>query len=120
MEYKNYQDQSQRTFPENSSISKGQLDQLHCAIGISTEAGELLDAFKKSIYYKKELDAVNVGEEVADIMWYVSNLCRLLNLDFEKLLQNNINKLKIRFPDKFNEQKALNRDLDSERTALEK
>jgi NTP pyrophosphatase (non-canonical NTP hydrolase) len=78
-----------------------------------------MDAFKKSVFYKKPLDKVNVGEEIADIMWYVSNLCRLLNLNFEKLLQNNIDKLKVRFPEKFNEHKALNRDLDSERRTLE-
>ncbi len=120
MNYKDYQDQSQRTFPVDSSITKELLDQLHCSIGINTEAGELMDAFKRAIYYRKPLDVVNVGEEIADIMWYLSNLCRLLNLDFETLLQNNIDKLKVRFPDKFSEEKALNRDLISERKELEK
>ncbi len=40
-------------------------------------------------------------------------------LDFYKLLENNINKLKIRYPDKFDTAKALNRDLESERKKLE-
>jgi NTP pyrophosphatase (non-canonical NTP hydrolase) len=43
-----------------------------------------------------------------------------LHLDFYKGLENNINKLKIRFPEKFTQEHALNRDLDSERKELEK
>lgn len=35
------------------------------------------------------------------------------------VLETNINKLKVRYPDKFNTQDALNRDLVSERVALE-
>jgi hypothetical protein len=92
---------------------------LHCAIGASTESGELLDAFKKHIYYKKELDIINVGEEIADIQWYLFNLCRLLNLDMEKLLENNIDKLRKRYGDKFSSDKAINRDVEAERKVLE-
>jgi hypothetical protein len=39
--------------------------------------------------------------------------------DFADDLERNINKLKLRFPDKFTEEKALNRDLDGERKILE-
>lgn len=116
MNYKEYQDLSSKTFAESGDET---LNLLHCAIGASTEAGELLDAFKKHIYYKKELDVVNVGEEIADIQWYLFNLCRLLNLDMEQLLEANIAKLKARYGEKFSEEKATNRDLDTERNILE-
>lgn len=120
MEYKDYQEQSQRTFANRKEpLSEKQTDLLHCAIGLSTEAGELLDAFKKNIYYGKPLDTVNVGEEIADCMWYISNLCRMAEIDFEKILENNINKLKVRYPEKFTEENALNRNLESERKELE-
>lgn len=117
MNLKEYEKESQRTFAYKSDNI---LNLLHCAIGAATESGELLDAFKKSIYYNRELDMVNIGEEIADIMWYLSNLARLLNLDIEKLLDNNINKLKVRFPEKFTSELAFNRDLDKERKQLEK
>lgn len=121
MEYKNYQEESQRTFSYRSEpLSESQTDLLHCAIGLSTEAGELLDAFKKHIYYNKPLDVVNVGEEVADCMWYISNLCRLGGIDFEKILDNNINKLRVRYPEKFTNENATNRNLEAERKELEK
>lgn len=117
MNYKEYQELSSKTFAQTNDRT---LDLVHCAIGASTEAGELLDAFKKHIYYKKELDIVNVGEEIADMQWYLFNLCRLLDLDMEVLLENNIAKLKARYGEKFSEEKALNRDLDKEREILEK
>jgi NTP pyrophosphatase (non-canonical NTP hydrolase) len=120
MEYKDYQNESKRTCPELSdNLRKGLADELHMVIGISTEAGELLDAYKKHFAYGKELDTINVGEEIADIMWYISNLCRLLNIDLEEMQQRNIDKLKARFPEKFTKENALNRNLDVERQILE-
>ena len=116
MNYKEYKIESAKTFAESNDKT---LDLLHCAIGASTETGELLDAFKKHIYYKKELDIVNIGEEIADIQWYLVNLCRLLDLDMEKLLDTNIAKLRARYGEKFSEEKALNRDLNTERNILE-
>jgi NTP pyrophosphatase (non-canonical NTP hydrolase) len=120
MEYKDYQNESKRTCPELSdNLRKGLADELHMVIGISTEAGELLDAYKKHFAYGKELDTINVGEEIADIMWYISNLCRLLNINLEEMQQRNIDKLKARFPEKFTKENALNRNLDVERQILE-
>lgn len=120
MKYPEYQKESQRTFAyRRDPLSTKSTDILHCAIGASTETGELLDAFKKHIFYGKPLDLVNLGEEIADIMWYLSNLCRLTGLDMETLLQNNINKLKVRYPEKFTSEKAENRNLEEERKQLE-
>jgi NTP pyrophosphatase (non-canonical NTP hydrolase) len=116
MNYKEYQNLASKTFAEAGDET---LNLLHCAIGASTESGELLDAFKKHIYYKKELDVVNIGEEIADIQWYLFNLCRLLDLDMEQLLEANIAKLKARYGEKFSSEKAINRDLDTERNILE-
>ncbi len=120
VEYKDYQKESTRTCPNlNDQLRQGLADEMHMVLGISTEAGELLDAYKKHFAYGKELDKTNVGEEIADIMWYVSNLCRMLNIDMEEMLQRNIAKLKARYPEKFDEIKALNRDLEKEREILE-
>lgn len=120
MNYKNYQEESKRTCPKLSdNLREGLSDELHMVMGISTEAGELLDAYKKHFAYGKELDVVNVGEEIADIMWYVSNLCRIKGINLEEMLQRNIDKLKARYPNKFSQEKALNRNLDKERDILE-
>lgn len=49
--------------------------------------------------------------------WHTGNV---LELDRFKALENNINKLKLRFPDKFDADRAINRDHAAERVELEK
>lgn len=119
MKNEEYKKEVTRTFAyRKEPISLEEANKLHCAIGASTEAGELLDAFKKSIYYGRELNVLNVGEEIADILWYLHNLCNLLNLDIEQLMENNIKKLRVRFPEKFTTELAFERNLDEEEEAL--
>jgi len=93
---------------------------LHGAVGIATEAGELLDALKKHIFYGKTLDEVNVKEEIGDLFWYIAVLCDSLDASFEEIWETNIAKLKARYGEKFNEKGALHRDLEKEREILEK
>lgn len=92
----------------------------HAIIGISTEAGELLDALKKQKFYGKDLDKVNLKEEGGDILWYLALLFDALGTDFGTEMQRNIDKLKTRFPEKFTQDAAFDRDLDKERETLEK
>ncbi len=92
---------------------------LHAGIGLSTEAGEFLDALKKHIFYGKELDRVNLKEEMGDLFWYLAIACDELDVEFESLMATNIAKLKARYGEKFSEQRAENRDLGTERTILE-
>ena len=92
---------------------------LHAGIGLSTESGEFLDALKKHIFYGKELDRVNLAEEIGDLFWYLAIASDELKIDFESVMSKNIEKLKARYGEKFTEEKAENRDLDSERVILE-
>jgi len=91
----------------------------HAVLGIASESGELVDAIKKSKIYNKQLDKVNLVEEMGDMMWYLALLCDDLGVSFEQVWEKNINKLKIRYPEKYSHDKALKRDLDSERALLE-
>ena len=50
----------------------------------------------------------------------VYEVCLNFELDFYKLLENNINKLKVRYKDKFTQPEALSRNLTKEREILEK
>ena len=92
---------------------------LHAAIGLCTEAGEIQDALKKHIFYGKPLDLTNLREEGGDLFWYMAVFCDALQISFEEMQGLNIEKLAARYPDKFTEYKALNRDLEAERTILE-
>lgn len=92
---------------------------IHGMIGLCTETGELQDAIKKQLIYGKPLDITNIIEEVGDLMWYLAIILDACGSSFEQAFDRNIAKLKKRFPDKFTEHAALNRDLDAERAALE-
>lgn len=92
---------------------------LHAGIGLSTEAGEFLDALKKHIFYGKELDKVNLAEEMGDLFWYMAIVADELGFEFEEVMERNITKLKARYGEKFSEEKAEKRDLDTEREILE-
>lgn len=92
---------------------------LHMAIGMCTESGEVLDAIKKSLYYDKDFDVVNIKEEVGDILWHVANIIRHYNWTFEEVFDTNIAKLKARYPNRFTTEDALNRNLEVERKLLE-
>ena len=92
---------------------------LHASMGLSTEAGELLDAMKKHIFYGKKLDIVNLQEELGDIFWYAAQLADAAGFTFENTMEKNIAKLKARYPDRFTEKDAVVRNLDVERKILE-
>lgn len=194
-----YMQLASRTCPD---LGTNKLNAFHMNSGIITEIGEGVDPIKKHIAYGKPLDLVNVGEEVADCIWYIANkarmflsasvkervwgtdedfnkgildfektfkeyfekaktkqeklilatnfmyvvsytivdvedfseetslglpnvvllkkVCDLLDLDFFQILTNNIEKLKVRYPEKFDAELAQNRNLEAEREALEK
>ena len=70
---------------------------LHMAVGIAGEAGELLDAVKKSVIYRKPLDIENVIEELGDLEFYMEGLRQRLGLTREQTLRTNIQKLSKRY-----------------------
>jgi NTP pyrophosphatase (non-canonical NTP hydrolase) len=91
---------------------------LHAAMGASTEAGELLDAVKKHVFYGKPLDETNLFEEVGDIFWYLAILADELGFDFESAMQKNLAKLQSRYGAAFSSERAQVRDLAREREIL--
>ena len=183
-----------RTLPDLGGIGN---NLLHMEAGIAGEfLGEAVDILKKTFAYKKPLDKVHLGEELADTVWYCAGaetinklpememcfdeeslaiveniknqtityikkrveirkstieteclgvilankgavdstnrgailaivgicmgICEVLEIDFWQALTNNISKLQVRYPEKFTEEAALNRDLAAERVELEK
>ncbi len=189
---------AKRTFKDLGSFEK---NNLHMSCGMSLELHELLDPLKANLAYNRDIDIVNIGEEIADYSWFCVNqithnqehfgfspevdlklfdktyeracllfenfishnkdiktnvatqikyiyntlyiskdqirnclttydcllhlaqlkiVCSIFDLDYYKLLDSNINKLKVRYPDKYSDELANNRTLSKERTELEK
>lgn len=98
---------------------QARLRELHATMGMQTEVGEIVDQLKKHIFYGKELDIINIKEEIGDLLWYVSLLLDCVDGTYEECMTKVVAKLKARYPEKFTEDKAINRDLDKEREVLE-
>jgi NTP pyrophosphatase (non-canonical NTP hydrolase) len=95
------------------------IELLHAGLGLATEAGEFLSPIFDLIFQGLELDAVNVGEEIGDSLWYLAKACKFTGTTLELEQVRNIAKLAKRFPQKFTDADALQRDLDAERKTLE-
>ena len=71
------------------------------AIGMSSEGGEFSEIVKKCIFQGKPLNdetIFHMKRELGDIMWYWINSCRALGLDPNDVVEENVNKLKARYP----------------------
>jgi NTP pyrophosphatase (non-canonical NTP hydrolase) len=94
---------------------------LHAALGLVTESAEFADVFKKHLFYGKEIDWVNLSEEIGDLFWYIAVMVDVLGKEnFDSILQTNVDKLAARYKNQtFTSEGAINRNLESERVILE-
>lgn len=88
-------------------------DLTHAALGLAGEAGEFADAVKKHTVYGRPLDRGNAIEELGDLLWFVALGCATLGVTMAEVAQQNIDKLKLRYPDKYEDLLAHKR-LDKE------
>lgn len=80
-----------------SEMTPEDAHRMHMAIGISGEAGELLDAIKKHVIYRKPLDVENVIEELGDLEFYMEGMRQGLGITREECLRANVAKLSKRY-----------------------
>jgi hypothetical protein len=99
---------------------------LHGILGMATEDVELVEV-ALAVYGKesKELDVVNLLEEIGDSEFYkavlIEALCATdLDIKLKRIWATVLLKLNLRYEGKFSQRKAINRDLTSERALLEK
>ena len=72
-------------------------DLLHMAVGITKEAGELLDAVARLCFYNKELDLENVAEELGDIEFFLEGFRQRAEISRDTTLFMNMEKLGKRY-----------------------
>lgn len=91
------------------SLTEKDCDLLHMIIGVSGETGELLDAIKKHIIYRSELDIEHIKKEMGDIEFYLEGLRQALGVGRDEILQINIDKLTERYGDEYSNEAAIAR-----------
>lgn len=106
---------------EDSTLARERLNDhetvrlLHASMGLVTEAGEIMDALKKYVFYGKPLDPDNIDEEAGDSLWYHALIAKWRNRKtFAHFLLGNKAKLTKRYGDTWNQEGALGRDTGAE------
>lgn len=81
----------------------------NACLGMSGEVGEFNDMIKKWVFHEKNLDMEHAKKEAGDILWYVVMLCESFGWNMEEIMQMNVDKLKARYPEGFDVERANNR-----------
>lgn len=81
----------------------------NACLGLSGEVGEFNDMIKKWVFHEKELDMEHAKKEAGDILWYVVMLCESFGWNIDEIMQMNVDKLKARYPEGFDVERANHR-----------
>lgn len=85
----------------NRAYPRDYVEGLHAAIGLSTEAAEILDAYKKDMFGKrKPISRDNMIEEAGDVFFYLNNHMRAWGISLQDILKDNVKKLANRYIEK--------------------
>ena len=94
-----------QSFIESVSSLDGKRPNIHrlltAAVGISAEGGEFMEIVKKMVFQGKPWDEYNRKHliiELGDVMWYVMQACKALDVSIEEVVTGNVDKLKKRYP----------------------
>ena len=94
-----------KSFIKSLSALDGEGSNIHrlltAAVGISAEGGEFMEIVKKMVFQGKPWDEHNRKHliiELGDVMWYVMQACKALDVSIEDVVAGNVDKLKKRYP----------------------
>jgi NTP pyrophosphatase (non-canonical NTP hydrolase) len=99
----NYQD-----FANQGVDDKVEKDQSHMAqflaLCLTSEAGEVAGAVTKHhIYAEYRANLDKIKEELGDVLWPVACLCSVYGWSIAEVMQDNMQKLRERYPDRYNQ-----------------
>lgn len=94
MEIREYQEKSYVAIQPHTDKKDEVINWL---VGLTEEVGELASLFKHQYYGGEELSKEEVAKEAGDVLWYLSALCTVLELNLDAVADLNMSKLHHRF-----------------------
>jgi NTP pyrophosphatase (non-canonical NTP hydrolase) len=79
------------------------------ALGLAGEAGEFANIVKKLTAHGHEISAEDLADELGDVLWYIAEAATACGLSLGVLAQQNVDKLRQRYPEGFSEERSRNR-----------
>lgn len=80
----------------------------HAVFGLASEAGEVAGILQKQ-YQGHPIEVEHFKKELGDCLWMIAEACTALDISMEDVMQTNIDKLKVRFPNGFSVERSLHR-----------
>lgn len=104
LDFNEYQKKAHETadYPEGKIIDTKEgvehyVSYIYPAFGLSEEAGEVAGKFAKAVRDNQGvLDGerrLQIEKELGDVLWFVAELCTVLNIDMGSIAQINLDKL---------------------------
>ncbi len=79
-------------------------------MGLNGEAGEAIDILKKYLFQgHTPLDREHLAKELGDVAWYLAVSADALGYTLEEILQMNVDKLRVRYPNGFEAERSIHR-----------
>ena len=76
---------------------------------MSEEVGEIQSIITKCLYQGHNIDYNKLTEEIGDLMFFIILLINATDLDFMEILEYNVEKRQILYPDGFDPERSRNR-----------
>ena len=94
---------------QNPALTRDERRQ-HALFGLAAETGEILGIYQKR-YQGHGVPVDRVIDEISDLLWFVAELCDVLDVDMDDVAQHNVNKLLARYPMGFDSERSLHREV---------
>ncbi|MBC8496847.1 MAG: nucleoside triphosphate pyrophosphohydrolase family protein [Anaerolineales bacterium] len=88
----------------------GQRRLIIAALGLAGEAGEFANIVKKLTAHGHDISPDILADELGDVMWYVAEAATAIGIPLGEIAQNNVDKLRKRYPEGFSEERSINRE----------
>lgn len=82
----------------------------HAIYGLTSEAGEVSGIMQK-VYQGHEFDKEHMKKELGDCLWMIAEACEALDMTMDEVMEANIEKLRKRYPDGFEADRSLHREI---------
>ena len=106
MDGNKYQELAMRTSRPEATQER---NLINGCLGLAGETGEVSDIVKKYMFQGHQLEKEKILDECSDVLWYLTLTVKSIGYSLNDVMEHNIEKLKKRYPNGFEEERSINR-----------
>jgi len=86
-------------------LSKSKQDRIcNAVMGLAGEAGEVAELIKKKLFHNSKVSSSKLVKELGDLQFYIAMTAYEFDINMNVILHQNIEKLKLRYPNGYNDE----------------